>query len=56
MGDNSAAVAFSTYGCKESGPGDLDVLFSNLKCIGKDGNKGGPLSGILLLSSDVKTD
>ena len=25
MGDNSAAVAFSTYGCKESGPGDLDV-------------------------------
>ena len=25
MGDNSTAVAFSTYGCKESGPGDLDV-------------------------------
>ena len=25
MGDNSAAVTFSTYGCKESCPGDLDV-------------------------------
>ena len=47
---------------KESGPGDLDVsqeqivdfLFGNLKC--KDANKDGPLSGMLLLSSDVKTD
>ena len=25
MGDDSAAVAFSTHGCKESGPGNLDV-------------------------------
>ena len=46
IGDNSAALIFSTYGCKELGPGDLEVTISNFKCRYKDGNKDRSLSEV----------